>query len=69
MRLMSSRMRIRRACVAMLFARVMASACVGVLDHMRPLISTRHQVPCLRTVGLLVVTECSNLSEVEAGER
>src|SRR5699024_8441845 len=57
-----------RAYVAIRFPCLSASANVARVFHARSRMITCHTSPFLRIAGLLIA-ECSNLAEVEAGER
>src|SRR5699024_1481144 len=67
-RLMSRWIRMRRAYSAIRFPCVSASAHVARVFHARSRMITCHTSPFLRIMGL-VIAECPQLSEVEAGER
>src|SRR5699024_327491 len=67
-RLMSRWIRMRRAYLAMRFPCVSASSHVARVFHARSRMITCHTSPFLRIMGL-VIAECPQLSEVEAGER
>ena len=68
MRLMSRWIRMRRAYPAIRFPCVSASVHVARVFHARSRMCTVHTSPFLRIMGL-VIAECPQLSEVEAGER
>ena len=68
MRLMSRCVRMWCAYVAIRFACTMASSHVARVFHARSRMITCHTSPFLRIMGLLIA-ECPQLSEVEAGER
>src|SRR5699024_11131084 len=65
---MSRWIRMRRAYPAIRFPCVSASAHVARVFHARSRMITCHTSPFLRIMGL-VIAECPQLSEVEAGER